>query len=68
MRSATFPRGGRFLPKLPPGGKLAGKLEDIEHSFFYFLVRCDLVKIVNGVEYVITSAYGSGNTREGRTG
>lgn len=47
---------------------LESKLEDIEHGFFYFLVRCDLVKIVNGVEYVITSAYGSGNTREGRTG
>lgn len=47
---------------------LESKLEDIEHGFFYFLVRCDLVKIVNGMEYVITSAYGSGNTREGRTG
>jgi hypothetical protein len=47
---------------------LESKLEDIEHGFFYFLVRCDLVKIVNGTEYVITSAYGSGNTREGRTG
>lgn len=47
---------------------LESKLEDIEHGFFYFLVRCDLIKIVNGVEYVITSAYGSGNTREGRTG
>lgn len=47
---------------------LESKLEDIERGFFYFLVRCDLIKIVNGVEYVITSAYGSGNTREGRTG
>ena len=44
------------------------KIEDVENGFFYFMVRCDLVKIVNGVEYVITSAYGSGNTREGRTG
>ena len=44
------------------------KIEDIENGFFYFMVRCDLVKIVNGVEYVITSSYGSGNTREGRTG
>jgi len=44
------------------------KIEDIENGFFYFMVRCDLVKIVNGVEYIITSSYGSGNTREGRTG
>lgn len=47
---------------------LESKIENIENGFFYFLVRCDLIKIVNGVEYVITSAYGSGNTREGRTG
>ena len=47
---------------------LESKLEDIENGFFYYLVRCDLVKIVNGREYVITSAYGSGNTREKRTG
>ena len=47
---------------------LESKLEDIEHGFFYFLVRCDLIKIYDGKEYVITSAYGSGNTREGRTG
>ena len=44
------------------------KIEDVENGFFYFMVRCDLVKIVNGTEYVITSSYGSGNTREGRTG
>ena len=44
------------------------KIEDVENGFFYFCVRCDLVKIVNGAEYVITSSYGSGNTREGRTG
>lgn len=47
---------------------IESRIEDTEHGFFYFLVRCDLVKIVNGTEYVITSAYGSGNTREGRTG
>lgn len=47
---------------------IESRIEDIERGFFYFLVRCDLVKIVNGMEYVITSAYGSGNTREGRTG
>ena len=47
---------------------LESKLEDIELGFFYFLVRCVLIKIYDGKEYVITSAYGSGNTREGRTG
>lgn len=43
-------------------------IEDYENGFFYFRVRCDLVKIVNGVEYIITSSGGSANTREGRTG
>lgn len=47
---------------------LDSRIEDLESGFFYFLVRCDLVKIVAGQEYVITSSYGSGNTREGRTG
>lgn len=48
--------------------ELVSKVEDAENGFFYFLIRCDLVKIVGGAEYVITSAYGSGNTREGRSG
>ena len=47
---------------------IESKIEDIENGFFYFLDRCDLVKIVNGQEYIITCAYGSANTREGRTG
>lgn len=47
---------------------LESKIEDAENGFFYFCVRCDLVKIVNGNQYVITSSYGSANTREGRTG
>ena len=47
---------------------LESRIEDIERGFFYFLIRCDLIKINDGKEYVITSAYGSGNTREGRTG
>lgn len=33
---------------------LESKLEDIEHGFFYFLVRCDLIKIYDGKEFVIT--------------
>ncbi|MBU5626505.1 hypothetical protein KQI82_06175 [Oscillibacter sp. MSJ-2] len=48
--------------------RLESRIEDLENGFFYFLVRCDLVKIVDGTEYIITSSYGSGNTREGRTG
>lgn len=47
---------------------IESRIEDTEHGFFYFLVRCDLIKINDGKEYIITSAYGSGNTREGRTG
>lgn len=47
---------------------IESKIEDIESGFFFYAVRCDLVKIVNGAEYVITSAYGSANTRERRTG
>lgn len=47
---------------------MESKIEDHEKGFFFYAVRCDLVKIVNGKEYVITSSYGSGNTREGRTG
>lgn len=48
--------------------ELVSRVEDSDKGFFYFLVRCDLVKIVEGKEYVITSAYGSANTREGRAG
>ena len=47
---------------------LESKIEDPTNGFFFYAVRCDLVKIVDGREYVITSSYGSGNTREGRTG
>ena len=39
-----------------------------ENPFFYYLVRCDLVKIVDGKEYVFTSGYGSANTGESRNG
>ena len=47
---------------------LESKTEDSERGFFFYAVRCDLVKIVDGREYVITSSYGSANTREKRTG
>ena len=35
---------------------------------FFYLVKCELVKIIDGKEYVITSAFGSGNTNEKRNG
>lgn len=47
---------------------IESKIENIEVGFFFYSVRCDLVKIVNGTEYVITSSYGSANTREKRSG
>lgn len=47
---------------------MESKIENPDIGFFFYSIRCDLVKIVDGKEYVITSAYGSGNTREGRTG
>lgn len=47
---------------------MESKIEDPENGFFFYAVRCDLVKIVDGKEYTITSSYGSGNTREGRSG
>ena len=47
---------------------MESKIEDPENGFFFYAVRCDLVKIVDGAEYIITSSYGSGNTRERRTG
>lgn len=40
-----------------------------EDPFFFYLVRCDLVKVANdGKEYVFTSGYGSANTKEKRNG
>ena len=39
-----------------------------KEPLFYYLVRCDLVKVYNGTEYVWTSAYGSANTSEKRNG
>ena len=36
--------------------------------FFFYNVKCNLVKVVNGTQYVLTSAYGSANTAEKRNG
>lgn len=48
--------------------QIESRIEDHEKGFFFYMDRCDLVKIVDGKEYIITTAYGSANTREGRTG
>lgn len=44
--------------------------ETAPEPFFFYTVRCDLVKInlQNGQEYVFTSGYGSANTKEKRNG
>lgn len=39
-----------------------------KEPMFYYCVRCDLATIVNGTQYVITSAFGSANTGEKRNG
>lgn len=46
------------------------KMEELEpEPFFYYVVRCDLVKLLaTGQEIVFTSGYGSANTREKRNG
>lgn len=41
---------------------------DGKSMFFYYLVKCELVKVVEGREYIFTSAYGSANTAEKRNG
>lgn len=48
---------------------IESKIEQVgKEALFYYLVRCDLVKVYNGIEYVWTSAYGSANTSEKRNG
>ena len=48
---------------------IESKIEQVgKEPIFYYLVRCDLVKVYNGIEYVWTSAYGSANTSEKRNG
>lgn len=50
---------------------IESKIEQTEpEPFFFYTVRCDLVKLnpQNGQEYIFTSGYGSGNTKEKRNG
>jgi hypothetical protein len=41
---------------------------DGEVPFFMYTVKCSLCKVVDGKEYVFSSAYGSANTKEKRNG
>ena len=41
---------------------------DGDIPFFMYTVKCSLCKVVNGQEYVFSSAYGSANTKEKRNG
>ena len=41
---------------------------DGDTPFFMYTVRCDLVKIFDGKEYIFSTAFGSANTREKRNG
>lgn len=50
---------------------IESKIEQTDpEPFFFYTVRCDLVKLnlQNGQEYVFTSGYGSANTKEKRNG
>lgn len=48
---------------------IESKIENLDKpTLFYYLVRCDLVKLIDGQEYIITSAFGSANTNEKRCG
>ncbi len=49
---------------------IESKIEQFDGKapFFYYLVKCSLVKIHNGTEYVWTTGYGSANTAEKRNG
>ena len=49
--------------------ELISKVEEFTDTpFFMYTVKCSLCKVVNGQEYVFSSAYGSANTREKRNG
>lgn len=39
-----------------------------EAPMFYYVVKCSLVKLIDGKEYVFTTGYGSSNTNEKRNG
>ena len=48
---------------------IESKVEDPEKPFFFYMVKCELVKISNdGKEYVFYTSYASANTSERRNG
>ena len=42
--------------------------QDDKSPFFFYTVKCELVKVANGIEYIFTSGFGSANTSEKRNG
>lgn len=50
--------------------EIESKIEDPnpKSPMFFYTVKCSLVKIHNGIEYVFTTGYGSANTSEKRNG
>lgn len=43
-------------------------IRDYEKPFFYYEVKCELYKVVDGKEYCFATGYGSANTTEKSTG
>lgn len=50
--------------------RMESKIEifDPKAPFFMYTIRCDLVKLFDGVEYIFSSGFGSSNTMEKRNG
>lgn len=47
---------------------IESKIEQYDPPFFFYNVKCSLVKVVNGQEYVFSCGFGSANTIEKRNG
>lgn len=47
---------------------LVDKIQDLENGFFMYLFKCELVKVFEGNEIVVSEGYGSANTRESNVG
>lgn len=43
-------------------------IEDFESGFFFYRIKCSLIKIIDGVEFVVKEGFGSANTRESNVG
>lgn len=55
--------------KVLPIYEIESKIESFgKEPFFHYVIKCNLIKIVNGTVYTITNGYGSANTYESRNG